>query len=86
MRGIRVRHGNIEVGDERFLDHIYSEKRFATWHIGEIHLNHNIKPNARRDGFEESRDYERFLERTTIIGKGTTNTHGCHTHYGRDWQ
>jgi len=73
MRGIGVRHGNIEVGDERFLDHIYSEKRFATWHIGEIHLNHSIKPNARRDGFEENYDYERFLERATIIGKGLSN-------------
>ena len=70
MRGVRIRHGNIEIGDERFLDHIYTERRFATWHIGEIHLNHNIKPNARRDGFEESTDYERFLERATFIGKG----------------
>jgi molecular chaperone HtpG len=69
MRGIRVRHGNIEVGDERFLDHIYSERRFAMWHIGEIHLNHGIKPNARRDGFEENSDFERFLERISLIGK-----------------
>ncbi|MCK4998289.1 MAG: ATP-binding protein, partial [Anaerohalosphaera sp.] len=70
MRGIRVRHGNIEVGNEYFLGHIFSEKRFATWHIGEIHLNHGIKPNARRDGFEENTDYERFLERAFQIGKG----------------
>ncbi len=69
MRGIRVRHGNIEVGGERFLDHIYSERRFATWHIGEIHLNHGIKLNARRDGFEETADFERFLERVSAIGK-----------------
>jgi len=69
MRGIRVKHGNIEVGDDRFLDHIYAERRFATWHIGEIHLNHNIKPNARRDGFEQSKDYECFLERAAFIGK-----------------
>jgi hypothetical protein len=70
MRGIRVRHGNIEVGDERFLEESFTEKRFASWHIGEIHLNHSIKPNARRDGFEENQDYERFLERMTVIGKG----------------
>ena len=73
MRGIRVRHGNIEVGNERFLDHIFTEPRFATWHIGEIHLNHNIKPNARRDGFEEGDDYERFLERIAVIGKGLSS-------------
>lgn len=69
MRGVRVRHGNIEVGNERFLDHIFSERRFAMWHIGEIHLNHGIKPNARRDGFEENSDFERFLERISVIGK-----------------
>ena len=69
MRGIRVRHGNIEVGNERFLEHVFSERRFATWHIGEIHLNHSIKPNARRDGFEENADFERFLEHISLIGK-----------------
>lgn len=52
------------------LDHIYTERRFSSWHIGEIHLNHNITPNARRDGFEESPDYEHFLERVAFIGKG----------------
>lgn len=70
MRGIRVRHGNIEVGDERFLDHIYTERRFATWHIGEFHLNHHIKPNARRDGFEQNTDYERFLAKMKVLGLG----------------
>ncbi len=69
MRGIRVRHGNIEVGDDRFLDDVYIEKRFSTWQIGEIHLNHTIKPNARRDGFEENSDYEKFLEQATMFGR-----------------
>ena len=69
MRGIRVRHGNIEVGNEYFLEEIFAERRFATWHIGEIHLNHNIKPNARRDGFEESSDYESFLEQASVLGR-----------------
>ena len=70
IRGIRVRHGNIEVGNERFLDSIYTESRFSIWQIGEIHLNHTIKPNARRDGFEQNECYERFLERATMVGKG----------------
>lgn len=73
FRGIRVKHGNIEVGDERFLESIFLEKRFATWHIGEIHLNHNIKPNARRDGFEQTHDYEQFLQKAMMIGKRLSN-------------
>jgi molecular chaperone HtpG len=69
MRGIRVRQGNIEIGDEHFLADQYSERRFATWHIGEIHLAPNVRPNARRDGFEPSPEYERVLEFTSSLGK-----------------
>jgi len=70
MRGIRVRHGNIEVGDEYFLSPFFTEGRFATWNIGEIQIwNHNIKPNGRRDGFEQTLEYERFLEQASILGR-----------------
>ena len=70
MRGIRVRHGNIEVGNEYFLSPFFTEGRFATWSIGEIQVwNHNIKPNARRDGFEHSLEYERFLEQASLLGR-----------------
>jgi hypothetical protein len=67
-RGIRVRQGNIEVGHEYFLEECFTERRFATWHIGEIHLDTRIRPNARRDGFEHSPDYERFLEQARALG------------------
>lgn len=70
MRGIRVRQGNIEVGDERLLEEIYTESRFAGWIIGEIHIfDGKLKPNARRDGFEISRNYERFLEHAKVLGR-----------------
>ena len=69
MRGIRVRQGNIEVGDEYFLADCFTERRFATWHIGEMHLNYAAKPNARRDGFEHTPEYEKFLEQTNLLGK-----------------
>jgi len=70
MRGIRVRQGNIEIGNEFFLSNIYAERRFATWNIGEIQVwNHNIKPNARRDGFEQTLSYERFLEQANVLGR-----------------
>jgi len=67
MRGIRVRQGNIAVGDEYFLSDYFSEKRFATWQIGEIHLKNSVKLNARRDGFEHTPDYERFIERVFAV-------------------
>jgi len=69
IRGIRVRQGNIEVGNEYFLENIYSERRFASWHIGEVHLNSMIRPNARRDGFEFTNDYEKFLEQANALGR-----------------
>ena len=69
-RGILIRAGNIAVGDEYFLSEYYSERRFATWHVGEIFLvNGKMKPNARRDGFEQNSYYESFCEQATILGQ-----------------
>jgi len=67
MRGIRIRQGNIAVGDEYFLKDLFTESRFATWHIGELHITPVLKLNARRDGFEESPEYEDFLEWAAVL-------------------
>jgi hypothetical protein len=69
MRGVRVRQGNLEVGDEYFLADAYAERRFSTWHIGEIHVGYSLTPNARRDGFEHSPDLEAFLEQAQLLGR-----------------
>jgi len=70
VKGIRVRQGNIEVGGEHFLDDKFSEPRFSGWQIGEIHVvNSSLKPNARRDGFEHTLNYEKFLERANLLGR-----------------
>lgn len=70
MRGIRIRQGNLQIGDEHFLEDAFAERRFATWHIGEIHLTDNVmKPNARRDDFEQSPEYERLLEHAAVLGR-----------------
>ncbi len=73
MRGIRMRQGNIEVGDEYSLADAFTERRFATWHIGEVHLNYALKVNARRDGFEQSPECESFLEHTNRLGRHLSN-------------
>jgi len=67
MRGLRVRQGNIEIGDEYYLAEFFSERRFAAWHIGEVHLNYSVKANARRDGFEQSTEFETFLEQMQCL-------------------
>ena len=67
MRGIRIYQGNIAVSNEYFLKDLFSESRFATWHIGELHVTPDLKLNARRDGFLESSEYEEFLEWATIL-------------------
>jgi hypothetical protein len=70
IKGISVRQGNIEVGGEHFLDDKFSEPRFSGWQIGEIHvINGSLKPNARRDGFEHTPNYERFLEQMHMLGR-----------------
>lgn len=51
--GVRVRCGNIQIGGPRLLDELFSESRFNSWCIGEIHvLSPKIVPNGRRDNFE----------------------------------
>lgn len=70
IKGIRVRQGNIEVGGEHFLDDKYSEPRFSGWQVGEIHVvNSSLKPNARRDGFEHTPNFEKFLEQSHALGR-----------------
>lgn len=68
VRGLRVRLGNIEVGDKHMLTQYFTESRFAGWHLGEIHVvDHRLKPNARRDGFEHNTELERFIEQATFL-------------------
>ena len=55
IRGLRVRHGNIQIGGENVFDHLFAEERFNRWCVGELHiLDKRIVPNARRDYFEPS--------------------------------
>lgn len=69
MRGIRVKQGNFEVGDEHFLSSFFPERRFSTWHIGEIHVSPVVRINARRDGFEHHDETERLFEYLSGLGR-----------------
>ena len=58
LGGIRLRSGNIQVGDAGVLAPLFPEGRFTEWAVGDIHvLNRRIVPNGRRDDFEPSAHY-----------------------------
>lgn len=59
--GIRVRVGNILLGDEHLLDRCFREPRFNNYIIGEIHVeSHNLLPNSRRDDFVDNKTKTQF--------------------------
>lgn len=67
LGGIRLRAGNIQVGDESLLAPLYPESRFASWAIGDIHVStKTIIPNGRRDDFEHTVHYTRLQSELTI--------------------
>jgi hypothetical protein len=58
LGGIRLRAGNIQIGDELLLAPLYPEQRFASWTVGDIHVSSKkIIPNGRRDDFEHTTQY-----------------------------
>lgn len=64
ISGIRVRKGNILIGDNRTLNSIFKEARFNGWTQGEIFVvTDKLIPNARRDDFEQTSEYFKFIEK-----------------------
>ncbi len=62
ITGLRVRKGNILIGDSKTLNGIFREARFNGWTQGEIFiLTDKLIPNARRDDFEQNQYYFDFL-------------------------
>ena len=53
--GIRVRVGNILIGDSHLLDGCFRENRFNSYVVGEIHVDSpHLIPNSRRDDFVDN--------------------------------
>jgi len=60
-RGIRLRKGNIQIGDSNTLRKFFNDPRFHHYFIGEIHiLSPSIIPNGRRDYFDENETLSHF--------------------------
>ncbi len=61
--GIRVRCGNILVGDKNIFAELFREKRFNGYLVGEIHtIDNKLIPNSRRDDFEDNETKDEFLD------------------------
>lgn len=61
-KGLRLRSGNIQVGDHALLEDLFPEPRFNAWSVGEVHvLDRRIVPNARRDHFEQNAHFHNLL-------------------------
>ena len=55
LKGLRLRSGNIQIGDHMLLEELFAEARFNSWAVGEVHVvERRITPNGRRDHFEQS--------------------------------
>lgn len=52
IKGLRLRAGNVQVGESNLLEELFPETRFNAWAVGEVHiLDARIVPNGRRDHF-----------------------------------
>lgn len=67
MRGIRIRKGNIQIGNEEtfFSQGLFKEPRGYQYFVGEVHaISSDLRPNARRDYFNKNgacKDFEDVL-------------------------
>lgn len=62
IKGLRIRQGNILIGDKGSCNSLFKEERFNGWMIGELHVvDPEIIVNSRRDGFEKNSAYYELL-------------------------
>ena len=70
VKGLRLRSGNVQVGDHALLENLFSEPRFNSWAVGEIHiLDPKILANGRRDNFEHSVHLDNVLNQLAPIAR-----------------
>lgn len=75
VKGLRIRVGNIQVGDERTLEHVFKEPRFNSWCIGEIHITSpDIRPNTRRDNLELCPALDNLENSLHVLARNLTQT------------
>lgn len=66
IKGLRLRSGNIQIGDHALLDELFPEPRFNVWSVGEVHVvDKRIVPNGRRDHFEQNAHLHNLVNHLT---------------------
>ncbi|XCN75065.1 MAG: ATP-binding protein [Candidatus Electrothrix aestuarii] len=57
VSGLRIKVGNLQIGDQHLLDRCFRENRFNSYTIGEIHVcDQSLLPNSRRDDFVDNKE------------------------------
>ena len=73
VKGIRLRKGNIQIGDGQTLNTVFKDARFNGWSIGEVFVSSTqLIPNARRDNFEKTPAYFVLTEQLQKIAAEIT--------------
>ena len=73
VKGIRLRKGNILIGDHQTLNVVFKDARFNGWSIGEIFaIDKLLIPNARRDNFEKNPTYFALFEQLMTLAAEIT--------------
>lgn len=73
VKGIRLRKGNILIGDHQTLNVVFKDARFNGWSIGEIFaVDSKLIPNARRDNFEKNPSYFLLVEQLITVASAIT--------------
>jgi hypothetical protein len=73
VKGLRLRAGNIQVGDHALLEDLFPEPRFNAWSVGELHvIDRRIVPNGRRDQFEQNSHFHNLLNHLTPTARDIT--------------
>lgn len=73
IKGIRLKKGNILIGDSQTLNVVFKDARFNGWSVGELFvIDPSLVPNARRDNFEKNPAFFSLHEQLMTIASGIT--------------
>ena len=70
IKGLRMRSGNVQIGDHALLEELFPEARFNVWSVGEVHIvDRRIVPNGRRDHFEQNAHFHNLANHLTPLAR-----------------
>lgn len=70
VSGLRLRTGNMQIGEPNLLDDLFPEARFNSWVVGEIHIiDARVLPNGRRDHFEQNIHFRNIVSQLSPIAR-----------------